>query len=124
MNWDHLKVSHTVQGVAETICSRVTYDPAVESSSPRGSQHDQTKSHDQGILDQTKSSSDPISLETDGDLSDHDTDDLEVVDGRDPIVVADSVVLPALRPDGLVQRRQVTDGEEATSQPWTDVAKL
>ena len=97
----------------ETSHSRVADDPAVERSAPRGSQHDKTKRHDQGVLNETESTSDPVSLETDKNLTDNDTDDLKVVDGGNPVVVADQVRGgPALRPDGSVQAGQVTDGEQ------------
>lgn len=93
--------------------SRVADDPAVERSTPRRSEHDQTEGHDQRILDQTESTTDPISLNTDEDLSDNNTDDLQVVDSGDPIMVANEVRGgPALWPDGSVQARQVSNGKE------------
>ena len=52
--------------------------PPAQRRPPHGSQHDQPEEHDQRVLNQTEFTADPVSLEPDGDLADHDTDDLEV----------------------------------------------
>ena len=52
--------------------------PTAQRGSPHGRQHDQSDKHDQGVLNETEFPADPITLETDGDLTDHDSDDLEV----------------------------------------------
>lgn len=56
----------------------VTDGPSAQGSSPHGGKHDQPDEHDQGVLNQTELSTDPISFEPDDDLTDHDSDDLEV----------------------------------------------
>ena len=112
MNWDQLGVSRHTTGMTHCKHSRVADDPSVQARTPRSSQHDQTQRHDQRVLHQSESSSDPVTLESNQHLAHHDTDDLQVVDGRDPVLVAHFVRAPARGPDGLVQRRQVADGEE------------
>lgn len=50
---------------------------------------------------------------TDDNLSNHDTDDLEVGDRGDPVLAAlCGVVAPALRPNGSEEGLEVADGEE------------
>jgi hypothetical protein len=49
---------------------------------------------------------------TNADLSDHDTNDFEVGHTGDPILAADIVVLPALRPDLGEERLKVSNGEK------------
>ena len=81
MNWDQLGVNRQPHMTHDLSYSRVTDDPSVQARSPRGGKHDQTKRHDQRVLHQSESSSNPITLESDEHLTNHDTDDLEVVDG-------------------------------------------
>lgn len=73
-------------------------------------------SHNQGILYQTDPSSYPVTLDADPNLSDNNTDDLEIIDRGHPVRVADLVVRPALRPDRLVQGRKVTNREQAVNK--------
>ena len=72
-------------------------------------------------MHQTGFSADPVTLEADTDLTDDDTEDLEVGLGRDPVFIADLICRPTLRPDLLEKRCQVSDrkqrvafGEELT----------
>jgi hypothetical protein len=88
----------------------VADDPTVEGSTPRGGKHDETENHDEGILDETDTTTDPVTLDTDTNLTTDDTDNLNVRDGGDPVLLADIVGLPALGPDGLVETSQVTNG--------------
>jgi hypothetical protein len=87
--------------------------------------------HDQSILYQTESTSDPISLETDQDLAYDDTclsalttelyrqrtDNLEIRNGRNPVLVAHLVGGPTFRPYSSIKRAQVTDREQSNGQP-------
>lgn len=115
----------------------VADDPAVEVDSPRSREHDlqsesdcevsthvssllkgethQTERHDEGVLDETELPSDPISLESDKDLTDDDTQDLKVLNGVDPPNLADDSCAPAGRPDGLEERLEISDREEGRS---------
>jgi hypothetical protein len=69
-----------------------------ERDSPGSSQHEKTDEHDRGILNQTEAATDPVTDDTDKNLSDDDTDDFEVLDRLNPGFVADSrVVAPASR---------------------------
>jgi hypothetical protein len=52
---------------------------------------------------------------TNKNLTNDDTNDLEVSDGVSPLLVADLVGLPARRPDSSEKWRQVTDGEKNVS---------
>jgi hypothetical protein len=123
--------------------------PSAQASPPHGGQHDQPDKHDQGVLDQSEFPADPISFETDEDLTDHDTDDLEVGllggagDGRsglgplqreelathrsDPVLAAHGVVLPTSGPDGLEEGSEVSDREQGVTfgektEPVQDVS--
>lgn len=49
---------------------------------------------------------------TDENLSDNDTDNFQVVDGGNPVSIADGVVIPAIREGLLEQAADVADGEE------------
>lgn len=94
----------------------VANDPTLEGHAPRGSEHEKTDEHDDGVLDETPATADPVTNDTNEDLTDHDTNDFEVSDGSDPVLAADlgalEGVIPALRPDLLEERLQVTNGEE------------
>jgi hypothetical protein len=54
----------------------------------------------------------PITDDTDQDLADNDSDDLEIGHGVDPLLVADFEGFPAGGPGSLEEGSQVTDGEE------------
>jgi hypothetical protein len=56
-----------------------------------------------------------ITNETNKDLTDDNANDLKVGDCIGPLLVADLVSLPALRPDSREEWRQVTDGEKNVS---------
>lgn len=58
----------------------------------------------------------PVTQETNEDLTDNDTNDFQVGDSLDPVRVADSLVIPAFRPDRLEQGSQVTDREQDVSE--------
>lgn len=90
---------------------RITNDPSIKGSSPRSSQHDQTKRHDQSILYQPKSPSNPITFKSNRNLPYDNPNNLKIIHGRNPIVVAHFMGFPTLRPYSLIQRRQVSDRE-------------
>jgi hypothetical protein len=77
--------TYTVEELGEGIAD----DPALQCSTPRGGEHDETESHDKSVLDQTELSTDPVSLNTDGDLTDNDADNLKIGDSSDPINITD-----------------------------------
>jgi hypothetical protein len=56
-----------------------------------------------------------ITNKTNEDLTNDDTNDFKVSDRKGPLLVADLVGLPALRPDSREKWRQVTDGEKDVS---------
>jgi hypothetical protein len=58
----------------------VADDPSVLSDTPGGSEHEKTDKHDNSVLDKTEATAEPVSHDTDKDLTDNDTTDLEVVD--------------------------------------------
>jgi hypothetical protein len=66
-------------------------------------------SHDQGVLDETKTPAYPVTFESDKDLTDDDADDLEICNGGDPVGIADLERRPAGGPDGGVEGGKVTD---------------
>lgn len=63
-------------------------------------------------MDDSPSSTNPITNDTDHDLADDNTDNLEVVDRLNPDLVADLVFLVALWPDSLEKGEDVPDREE------------
>lgn len=94
----------------------VTNGPSAESCTPHGSQHEQTEKHDQSILYQSESSTNPVSLESNEDLADHDTNDLEVSLSSDPVLVTSRVVLaPTVRPDSGKERGQISDRKQGVT---------
>lgn len=50
-------------------------------------------------------------------LTNHDTDDLHVVDSGDPVLVASNAALPAILEGDIEQTADVTDGEEDVTIP-------
>ena len=90
----------------------VANDPTVLGDTPTAHQHDETDKHDGGVLDKTPATAEPITDDTDEDLTTNDTTDFEVVDRVDPCLVADLVRLPAVGEGGLEEGLQVTDGEQ------------
>lgn len=93
----------------------VANDPALEGETPRGCEHEQTNEHDDGVLNQTPATADPVTNDTDNDLANHDADNLEVCDRGEPVLAADAVglgVVPALGPGSLEEGLQVANGEE------------
>lgn len=93
----------------------VADDPAVQGGAPSRSKHEKTDEHDDCILDETPAAPEPISKDTDQDLTDDDTTDLEVVDGLSPGLVADLVFAPAAWEGSRQQRLDVANGEEDVS---------
>lgn len=89
--------------------------PAVLRDTPGGGQHNQTQEHDQGVLDETPATAEPVTKDTDEDLTDNDAGNFEVVDGGDPGGVADGFFLPAGGEGFLEERFDVADGEEDVS---------
>lgn len=70
-----------------------------EKLTPRSYKHAGPNRHDHGILNHTESTSNPITLESDENLSTDDTNDLEIGDGVGPLLVTDLECLPAFGPD-------------------------
>lgn len=66
-------------------------DGLTESNTPGGRKHEKTDEHDGGILDQTETTTHPVTNDTDEDLADNDTNDFEVFDRVNPSFVADGV---------------------------------
>lgn len=89
-------------------------NPALEGQPPRSREHKQTDKHDGGILNETPATTNPVTNNTDDQLTDHDTDDLEICYGGDPVAAALSAttVAPALRPGGSEERLDVADREK------------
>ncbi len=106
----------------------VTDNPSVQSDTPGSGQPDQTEEHDHGILNQTPATTDskiisyeimrlavedlPVTNETNENLTDDYTKDLEVSNGIDPLDVTSRVLLPTSGPNGGEERSQVSDGEK------------
>lgn len=110
----HRVLSTDTESVDEKTPS-VANDPTVQACAPHGGQHDQPEEHDQRILNETGFSADPVAFETDTDLTDDDTENLQVGLGGDPVFVTDLICRPTLRPDLLEERCQVSDGEEGVT---------
>lgn len=51
-------------------CQKELSRHATTHGSPRSSEHDETKEHDEGVLDETELASDPVTLESNKDLTD------------------------------------------------------
>jgi hypothetical protein len=79
----------------------VADDPAVLSDAPGSSEHEKTDKHDGGILDETEPATKPVTNNTNKNLTDNDTANLEVVDSLRPCFVADFVAVPAVWESGL-----------------------
>lgn len=86
--------------------------PAIQRGSPHGRQHDRSERENEGVLHHAEATADPISFNSNEDLSKDDTGDLQSINSDDPAVIARLVRLPALRPNKFEQRSQVSDGEE------------
>lgn len=93
----------------------VANDPAVQTCAPHGRQHDQAEEHDERVLYESGFPTDPVAFETDADLTDDDTEDLEIRLCGDPVFVTDGVGGPTLGPDLFEEWCQVADGEEGVS---------
>ena len=98
----------------------VADDPAILSDTPRAHQHDEADEHDRGILNETPTSTKPITKDTNEDLTHDDTADFEIVNSRDPRRVANRTVFrlclggctPAEWEGSGEEGLQVPDGEE------------
>lgn len=90
----------------------VADDPSVLGNTPGGHQHDQTDEHDGGVLDQTPATTNPVTNDTDQDLTDNDTANFQIINSVDPGLAANLVRVPAVRETLLEQRLQVADGEQ------------
>ena len=88
-------------------------NPALEVQTPRSREHEQPNKHDGGILDETPATTNPVTNDTNDQLANHDTDNLEICYGSDPVAAAHgSLMTPALRPGGSEERLNVADTEE------------
>ena len=90
----------------------VADDPAVLCNTPGGSEHEKTDEHNDCILNETVATAEPVTENSDENLTNNDTANLEVVDGLGPDLVANVEALPALREGGLQKRSDVANGEE------------
>jgi hypothetical protein len=90
----------------------VADDPSVLGNTPGGGEHKQTNEHDDGVLDETKATTEPVTNDTNKDLTDDDTTDLKIVDSLEPGLVADIGRTPAFRESSLEKRPDITNGEE------------
>ena len=54
----------------------------------------------------------PVTNNSDQDLTENDTDNLEIIDSVDPLFVANRMVIPAGLEGGLEQWLDVSDGEQ------------
>jgi hypothetical protein len=106
--WKKEGFTHTV----EEERPGVEDDPALEGCTPTSSEHDKTEEHDNSVLDETPTTTDPVTDDTNANLTGHDTDDLEISDGRQPASAFGSLLAPALRPSGSEERFEVTDTEK------------
>lgn len=109
----------------------VADDPAIYIRAPGCNQHDKSEKHDDGVLNETPTSSHTIECVrrrmSNGDTSlpitqipyqnlpYNDTANLKISDRLNPGLVACLVLRPALGPDSIEERSQVTDGEEYVS---------
>lgn len=99
----------------------VANDPAVLSNTPGGGKHDETEEHDHGILNKTPAASEPVTDDTDEDLTDDDTANFEIVDSLDPGRIADCVLAPAGREGSLEKWLYVADGEKDVTERWLEL---
>jgi len=90
----------------------VADDPAVLGHSPCSREHQKTDKHDHCVLDEAPSSAEPVTNDADGDLTDNDTGNFEVIDCCYPSFVADLKGAPARFESRLQERRNVSNGEE------------
>lgn len=79
---------------------------------PGASQHDQAQEHDPGILQQTPTTTHPVTNDTNEDLTDDYTDDFEVGNSVDPLLITNFVTIPASRERMLKEGGDVSDGQE------------
>ena len=66
-------------------------DKRTESNTPSGCEHEKTDEHDGGILDQTETTTHPVTNHTDENLANNDTNDFDVFNRVNPCFVADGV---------------------------------
>src|SRR5436853_120499 len=98
----------------------VANNPTILSDTPRTHQHDETEEHDGGILNQAPPSTQPIPENTDQDLADNDTADLEILNGSDPRLAADRPIQrmfcgrssPAIGKGSSKEGLEIADGKE------------
>lgn len=62
----------------------VADDPAVLVDTPSSSKHEKTDEHDSGILNETPATTNPVTNDTDEDLTNNDTDDFEIGESVEP----------------------------------------
>jgi hypothetical protein len=79
----------------------VANDPAILSNSPGRGKHQKTDKHDCGILNQTPSSTEPVPDNSNQNLANNDTANLEIIDRIEPLSIADFVLGPTGGEGGL-----------------------
>jgi hypothetical protein len=95
----------------------IAYHPTIKSDAPRSSKHKQTKEHNDSILNKTPSATNAVTQVTNQNLADDDTENFEIGDGVDPLLVTDGILLPACWPYGLEEWGDISNGEEDIT--WT-----
>jgi hypothetical protein len=90
----------------------VADNPSVLGNTPGGSEHDETNKHDDGVLDETEATAEPVTNDTDKNLTDDDTTNLQVVNSLKPCLIADLGLSPASRESSLEKGPDVANGKE------------
>jgi hypothetical protein len=94
----------------------VADDPSVLRDTPSGSKHEKADEHDDGVLNETEATTEPVTNDTNKDLTDNDTTDLKIIDSLEPGLVAYLSLTPACRESSLEKRPDITNGEEDVSR--------
>ena len=82
------------------------------SHTPSGAEHKKTDEHDHGVLDQTPSTTKPVTEDTDENLTDDDTDNFKVRNGADPCFLTNGIIVPTRRECCFEQWSDVSNGKE------------
>jgi len=90
----------------------VDYGRLTHRYTPRRSKHEQTDEHDHRVLDQTPATAEPVTKNTDQNLTYDNADHLKVGDCLLPDRLANCLKLPAGREPDLEQRSKVANREE------------
>ena len=101
----------------------IANDPTVHGDTPHARKHYRTQRHDQSILHHTKLTTNPVTFNTDKNLTGNNTDNFEVVDGTLPVLITDGLLLPALVELAGLSRhvRLARQGSIRVLEEWLDV---